>query len=668
MADPIFPEIITKEQIKLGVDVRPNTAAPIVPYTGPKSPVTAKPFVRTMPVQVVPSDLVLPTDNLGTGIKSITRVPSSTVVDTIKRDTTRRFGGSLLRGIGGKILGGAGIISDILLNPQPTVSGAQEAEAIRQAEELRRQQQQDTLPSLPPLEPVSKSPTTTTDYNNPFDIRPRSQPSDSPIQPSDRVTDSPVTSPSPYPLTETGGGVNLTRPILEELLKQREEITKIQEEIKLFPPLINNVPTVIAPMIQEVVTFTGGGFVTTIDTITKIQTNTYIEIPKSPSTVVSIPVIGGGGIVSIPTGGGGFVSVPRTPETIFSIPQNPSNIVSIPKDNGSFIAIPKDCNEVVAVPQTCNNFVAVPILASFDECCEEIKKKLDELFPRIEGSGELVCGEDEEGNPLVTQYQYSNYGLLGLRDAINTSLQVLKQVLTKVCDIDIEYPLVEGELNYSCQTGTDEDGNPIIETVEQAYTGLGFAGLQDQIAKLAAVNQAILDEVCELENNEEPYCYPILPDARFEEFSITTQLTITFGEQYPTQKGSLWHLVVPNPIANLDWCTHFDNLFINCGSRYNAVYGRILWADTKTATSAWFESEETAEMILSYLLSLSTSPPRNPVNPIRITKNGVSRRSRETPFTIRAVKAAISFFNEGSFDPSQVICLAPPPGGCNANP
>lgn len=645
MADPVFPEIITKEQIKLGVDVRPNTAAPIVPYTGPKSPVTAKPFVRTVPVQVVPSDLVLPTDNLGTGIKSITRVPSNTVVDTIKRDTTRRFGGSLLRGIGGKILGGAGIIYDILGNAEPTVSGAQEAEAIRQAEELRRQQQQqDTLPSLP-LIPSTPAPTTT-DYN-PFDVRPRSQPSDSPIQPSDRVTDSPVTSP--YPLTETGGGVNLTRPILEELLKQREEITKIQEEIKLFPPLINNVPTVIAPMIQEIITFNGGGFTTLIDTITKIQTNTYIEVPKSPSTVVSIPVVGGGGIVSIPTGGGGFVSVPRTPETIFSIPQNPSNIVSIPKDNGSFIAIPKDCNEVVAIPQTCNNFVAVPILASFDECCEEIKKKLDELFPRIEGSGELVCGEDEEGNPITTQYQYSNYGLLGLRDAINTSLQVLKQVLTKVCDIEIEYPLIEGELNYSCQTGTDEEGNPIIETVEQAYTGLGFAGLQDQIAKLAAVNQAILDEVCELEVNNEPNCFPILPDGRYDEFVKTRQLSITFGQNYPTQNGSLWHINIPNPREGLTW-DDFASLEMTKGN----IYGRILWDNSKVPTSAYFVSEEEARRVLAIFASYSTSIASEP----RITEGG-QPKIMPLQRTIRAVRAVVSSIDDNG-DPVDLFCYVPP--------
>lgn len=641
MPDPIFPEIITKEQIKLGVDVRPNTAAPIQPYTGPKGPTaTGKPFIRTVPVQAVPSDLVLPTDNISTGIKSITRVPSQTITDSIERSAARRVGGSLLRGIGGKILGGAGIIYDVIGNAKPTVSGAQEAEAIRQAEALRQQQQQqDTLPSLP-LIPSLPAPTTP-EYN-PFDIRPRPN-GNTTIQPSDRVVDSPS-----FPIGNPLGGINLNTPILEELLRLNERITQLEQRVI-------EVPVVIAPMIQEVVTFTGGGFVTTIDTITKIQTNTYIEVPKSTSTVVAVPVTGGGGIISVPVIGGNFFSVPSSPETI----------VSVPKDNGSFIAIPKDCQEIVSVPQNCNQFVAVPIIAptGIEECCDEIKKKFDELFPRIEGSGEIACGTDEDGNPIVTPYQYSNYGLLGLRDQIELNLQVVKNVLTKVCDLQIEYPLIEGQLNYDCQTGIDESNNPIIETTEQEYTGTGFLGLQDQINKLAEINKAILSEVCQFQH--EPNCFPILPDARYEHQKITDQLNITFGEEYPTQNGSLWHISIPNPIEGLDWCTHFDSLTLHAGSKYSAVYGRILWADTDMATSAWFASQEAAEMFLSYCLSLTTATPKNPANPIRITLNGSSNRTREEPFVIRAVRAVESHFNPDSFEPELIRCYAPPRGGCS---
>ncbi|MCC3437519.1 MAG: hypothetical protein JGK30_28290 [Microcoleus sp. PH2017_40_RAT_O_B] len=104
-------------------------------------------------------------------------------------------------------------------------------------------------------------------------------------------------------------------------------------------------------------------------------------------------------------------------------------------------------------------------------------------FPDIFGSGTYVCDE------TFGTYNYSGVGLLGIQSQIDRVLDFNKKILNQVCDIEIEFPLIQGGGTYVC----DETFGTYN------YSGVGLLGLQSQIDRVLDFNKKILDEVCDID-------------------------------------------------------------------------------------------------------------------------------------------------------------------------
>jgi hypothetical protein len=307
-------------------------------------------------------------------------------------------------------------------------------------------------------------------------------------------------------------------------------------------------------------------------------------------------------------------------------------------------------------------------------------------FPDIFGGGTYVCNE------TFGTYNYSGVGLLGLQSQIDRVLDFNKKILDEVCDIDVPaftFPDIFGGGTYAC-------GSSVFDG---SYSGAGFFGLSSQIDKLTAISTKILGEVCEPETKisgdinfldceggtqillysgegvaglstqvkalteltkltyaeacKTVTCVPVQPADEFAEFDVPRQLVLTWGEEYPTQKGSLWHTQIPNPREDLDWCRDFDNLQFTKGN----VYGRWLWGNSKIKSGMRCVDEDEAERILDLIGLLSVSEGK-----MRITKGGgVKLNPAVRP--VRCVRAAIAQLDAEGLA-VMVECFVPPIGGC----
>lgn len=339
-----------------------------------------------------------------------------------------------------------------------------------------------------------------------------------------------------------------------------------------------------------------------------------------------------------------------------------------------------------------------PDLEKLKKCCEDIQKKLGKRF---EGSGELICKEGT--SPGISPYAYKGDGLEGIHQLMKIMLDTSKDVLGKVCEL--EYPVLKGSGTYLCGSSP---------AINYNYSGVGFIGIQNQIEQLFKLEKVTLGEVCTqgtlpaanslpniagqieyfgcdnstqtilfsgngiqglsgqvaalttltkevLKASCESSCIPLMPDARFEEFKVTRQLVVTWGTQYPSQNGSLWHTSIPNPKEGLEWCKDFESLSIKKGN----ICGRIFWENSEIYTGSYFESEEEGWRVLQQLVALSNAQPRkNPLGEIqpRMTKGGATKRNIANK-SLRAVRAAIVEIGSDG-EPSNLLCFVPPRNGC----
>ncbi|WP_460193647.1 hypothetical protein [Thermosynechococcus sp. FA-CM-4201] len=150
-------------------------------------------------------------------------------------------------------------------------------------------------------------------------------------------------------------------------------------------------------------------------------------------------------------------------------------------------------------------------------------------------------------------------------------------------------------------------------------------------------------------------CTVVLPSDCYSEYKLESQLVIDFGTQYPSMKGSKWRIHIPDPIENLDWCTHFENLIWHRGQ----VYGRLYFqGDSRLITGGYFQSETEAYRVLRMLEKLS----KLKENRIRVTKLTKPKRTVKGQQT-RAVRASVVLFDKDG----NVIkgdCWRPPRNGC----
>lgn len=342
-------------------------------------------------------------------------------------------------------------------------------------------------------------------------------------------------------------------------------------------------------------------------------------------------------------------------------------------------------------------------LKSLRECCENIQNTLKKKEEMFEGTGRFICNNES------IPYLYRGAGLNGIHQLIKIVLGANEQILEKICNLEVsnvpDSPLIQGSGVYSCGT---------LPPISYDYSGVGLLGIQNQIDQLFNLNRNILTEVCEIGSSPLPLSFPdisgeiqyfncdgqtqailysgnglqglskqidavnvvikeglkascdanaivVMPDARFEQFRPTAQLQITLGTRYPTQQGSLWHMYLPNPIPQLNWCEHFERIAVTKGN----IYGRLEWANSKIATGAWFDSEDEANRVLRYLATLSSVVPtlNQQGEPKVLIQKGNSTRRNIQERSLRAVRAAASEFGTDG-EVASVRCWTPPPEGC----
>ncbi len=157
-------------------------------------------------------------------------------------------------------------------------------------------------------------------------------------------------------------------------------------------------------------------------------------------------------------------------------------------------------------------------------------------------------------------------------------------------------------------------------------------------------------EACE--EDKETHCEVLLPSDIYQELNVESQLMIRFGTEYPKTTGWGTRIHIPNPIANLDWCTHFDDLKWERGP----IVGRVYFENSGIYTGGYFKDEEEAKRVLNQLKALSKSAV---TRPFRITKEGSPRRNPVQQRT-RAVRAVVAIMAPGG-EILEKRCYCPPP-------
>lgn len=552
---------------------------------------------------------------------------------------------------------------------------------------------------------------------------------------------------------------DIIKPILEgmvELVTPIANLTATSIEVSAKNPRTTSetVAEFVAPIFL-LLTLLGSALDGIGKAVSGLTLKTGIQIPQGMGVAAQIPM-SMAAAAQIPMGMAATAQIPLGMAAAAQIPVGMAATAQIPLGMAAAAQIPLAQTVLAKLPQ---NITATADLTAVDleiqalqktaedlaKCCKDIQDKLkkkkkddDDRFPEFKSDGLIEC------DGATIPYSYAGEGLKGLHQQQNIILGISKMMLKKVCDNEIEFPLIQGggtfvcdetfgNYNYSgvgllglqsqldrvldfnkkilsevCELEVPAFSFPDIfgggtyvcdgSITNYGYSGPGLIGLSNQIGELTKVSTKILAEVCEdedilgqinffdCEGNtqvllysgdgslglssqinalteitkltyakacETPICVPVQPGDEFAEFDVPRQLVLTWGENYPTQKGSLWHTQIPNPREDLQWCQNFENLSYTKGN----IYGRLLWGNSKIKSGMRCSDEDEADRILDLIAPLSTSTGKK-----RFTKGGgVKLDPAVRP--VRCVRAAIAQLNaEGVAEVVQ--CFVPPPGGC----
>ena len=509
----------------------------------------------------------------------------------------------------------------------------------------------------------------------------------------------------------------LLEPILEAVVTIPETIVQpiMQGIVELLTPIANLTATSVeiaaqnprttSETVAEIVAPIAVGIAligTALDglgqAISGLSLKTVTQVPTGMSVAAQIPV-GMATAAQIPVGMAAAAQIPMGLAAAAQIPMGMAAAAAIPVTMTTMAELPQTLTATADLTEV---DAALAILQKtlektkddLDKCCRDISDKLkrkkkddDDRFPEFKSSGFIEC------DGATIPYDYAGEGLKGLHQQQNIIMGINKMILKKVCDVEspsFSFPDIFGGGTYVC------DGS----IVNYQYSGPGLIGLSNQIGVLTNVSTKILAEVCDDNDDdifgqinftdcdgstqvllysgdgiaglssqinaltelqklsyakacETPICIPVQPGDEFAEFDVPRQLVLSWGENYPTQTGSLWHTQIPNPREDLEWCRDFDGLIYTKGN----IYGRWLWGNSKIKSGMRCESEDEANRILDLIGPLSTSEGRK-----RITKGGgVKLNPAVRP--VRCVRAAIAQLNsEGIAEVVQ--CFVPPEGGC----
>lgn len=545
----------------------------------------------------------------------------------------------------------------------------------------------------------------------------------------------PLKTESPFPLNivdlNSYGGINLTYPIAQKLIKLPKEISEfLQPSLDQIELKINELLQTFEQILKNARIETTINLPAKIDLTSQIPVSVDLskQVPVAVDISKQIPV--NLDVTSqLPLKLDLSKQVPVTVDLTKQIPVTMDLTSKIPLSVGLNSQIPFQIDLTKALTGTTDLTAKLPFaldltksipvsvdlskkvpvsvdlsallqpdsktsnLKSLQECCESIQQNLKKKAEMFEGRGELVCGEG------TTPFSYRGEGLNGIHQLIKIVLGANQQILEKICNLNIEYPLIEGSGVYNCGT---------LAPIPYFYSGLGFIGIQNQVEQLFKLDKQILMEVCDVgsmpdisgkieyfdcDAQTQVLLYSgnglaglskqvdalsslvkvgikaacdatstvIMPDARYEQFKAVRQMEITWGTKYPTQQGSLWKTYLPNPLDGLDWCQHFESLQVTKGN----IKGHVEWENSKIPTGIYCETEEEATRILMYLVTLSNATPTlNKFGQPKtvITKGNSSKRIIQER-TLRAVRVAISEIGEDG-NVSSVQCFTPPPQGC----
>lgn len=560
----------------------------------------------------------------------------------------------------------------------------------------------------------------------------------------------PLNTESPFPLNivdlNSYGGVNLTYPIAQKLTGLTEEISELLrpnfDQIRLK---INEIPQTLEQILKNAKIETTVNLPAKIDLTSQLpfkvdlskQVPVAVDLSKqipvaldlSKQVPVNLDVTSQLPVKvdlskQIPIAVDLSKQIPVTTDLTSQLPVSVNLDSQIPFQLDLSKQVPITVDLTKQVPITVDLTKSIPItvdltkkipvavdvsaalqpdpkasgLNSLQECCESIQKILKKEAEKFEGRGELICGDG------TIPFSYSGQGLNGIHQLIKIVLGANQQILEKICNLNIEYPLIEGSGVYDCGT---------FPPTLYYYSGLGFLGIQNQVEQLFKLDKQILAEVCDIDSSPfgsspdisgqieyfdcdrtsqiilysgnglqglsnqvnalttvvktavQAACdsgsIVVMPDARYEHFKAVRQLKITWGTRYPTQQGSLWDSYLPNPLPNLNWCDHFEQLQVTKGN----VKGHVEWENSKIPTGIYCETEEEARRILLYLVTLSAAIPTLDASgqpKIVIIKGNSSKRIIQER-TLRAVRVAISEIGEDG-NVSSVQCFTPPLEGC----
>lgn len=271
----------------------------------------------------------------------------------------------------------------------------------------------------------------------------------------------------------------------------------------------------------------------------------------------------------------------------------------------------------------------ITILNNLTEITNEIKDSL-----KVEIVGNATCEAITDNKNI----NWSGLGIVGLNKQLDAIIEYLKCVNT------FNTVIIKGEIETRCKE----------EEKRYPYEGKGLTGIASKLEATAKVHQEVLTRLCEMEDKE-PQCVSMLPGEIFLERGITKQLIISFGLEYPTQKGTLTHIHIPEPIDNLSW-DNFENWFRPMGN----VLGRVQFKGMKQPVGGYALTEADALSLCEKIKSLSKLESEDHNGQAgRITKGGRVKQPNFTNRTYRPVRAVVTEIGADG-NPTVLKCFTPP--------
>jgi hypothetical protein len=266
--------------------------------------------------------------------------------------------------------------------------------------------------------------------------------------------------------------------------------------------------------------------------------------------------------------------------------------------------------------------------------------------PEIAGTVDVTCTGDEE----PTLIPYSGIGLSGITAQLRATEELQKRIWEKICLLD---PTFEGRHDMVCP-----DNQQLPEFID--WTGRGLLGIHQQLLAMMLMQRKLLKESCE---RNEPIIIKAHYETHLEEFRVTKTLELTFGEEYPTQKGSLWQIAIPYPKGEFleeqnhlsayslwNWDDDFE-----IERRHGSAYCRLDLAGSSRFMAVYAETGDIGKDWLRTLYSKFVDS--NIAPPSRLDDDGLAfvrvtpgKKPRHNPIvrTTRCVRAVLTEFDDNN--------------------